>query len=60
MVLGIDNTSDVLTEHSFNLFTYFVRELCMHILLEKPAILSYEELGGLSDPGPRDCVHNVV
>jgi hypothetical protein len=60
MVLGIDNTSDVLIEHSFNLFTYFVRELCMHILLEKPAILSYEELGGLSDPGPRDCVHNVV
>jgi hypothetical protein len=29
-------------------------------LLDKPAVLSYEELGGLSDPGPRDCVHNVV
>jgi hypothetical protein len=29
-------------------------------LLEKPAELSYEELGGLSDPGLRDCVHNVV
>jgi hypothetical protein len=29
-------------------------------VLEKPAVLSYEELGGLSDPGPRDCVHNVV
>jgi hypothetical protein len=28
MVLGIDNTSDVLTEHSFNLFTYFVHKLC--------------------------------
>jgi hypothetical protein len=27
---------------------------------EKPAILSYEELGGLSDLGPRDCVCNVV
>jgi hypothetical protein len=25
-------------------------------VLEKPAVLSYEELGGLSDPGPRDCV----
>jgi hypothetical protein len=34
MVLGIDNTLDVLTEHSFNLFTYFVRELCMHVLLD--------------------------
>jgi hypothetical protein len=34
MVLEIDNTSDVLTEHSFNLFTYFVRELCMHVLLD--------------------------
>jgi hypothetical protein len=34
MVLGIDNTSDVLTEHSFNLFTYFVHELCMHVLLD--------------------------
>jgi hypothetical protein len=29
-------------------------------VLEKPAILSYEELGGLSDPGLRGCVHNVV
>jgi hypothetical protein len=29
-------------------------------VLEEPAILSYEELGGLSDPGLRDCVHNVV
>jgi hypothetical protein len=29
-------------------------------VLEKPAVLSYEELGGLSDPGPRGCAHNVV
>jgi hypothetical protein len=29
-------------------------------VLEKPAVLSYEELGDLSDPGLRDCVHNVV
>jgi hypothetical protein len=29
-------------------------------VLEKSAILRYEELGGLLDPGPRDCVHNVV
>jgi hypothetical protein len=29
-------------------------------LLEKPAVLSYEELGGLSDPGPRGCADNVV
>jgi hypothetical protein len=29
-------------------------------VLDKPAVLSYEELGGLSDPGPRDCVHSVV
>jgi hypothetical protein len=29
-------------------------------VLEKPAVFSYEELGGLSDPGPRGCVHNVV
>jgi hypothetical protein len=28
-------------------------------VLNKPAVLSYEELGGLSDPGPRDCVHNI-
>jgi hypothetical protein len=28
--------------------------------LEEPVVLSYEELGGLSDPGLRDCVHNVV
>jgi hypothetical protein len=27
---------------------------------EKPAVLSYEELGGLSDPRLRGCVHNVV
>jgi hypothetical protein len=29
-------------------------------VLEKPAVLSYEELGGFSNPGLRDCVHNVV
>jgi hypothetical protein len=29
-------------------------------VLDKPAVLSYEELGGLSDPGPRDWVHDVV
>jgi hypothetical protein len=29
-------------------------------VLEKLAVLSYEELGGLLDPGPRDCVHYVV
>jgi hypothetical protein len=29
-------------------------------VLDKPAVLSYEELGGLSNPGPRDCVRNVV
>jgi hypothetical protein len=29
-------------------------------VLDKPADLSYEELGGLSDPGPRGCVHSVV
>jgi hypothetical protein len=29
-------------------------------VLEEPAVLSYEELGSLSDPGLRDCVHNVV
>jgi hypothetical protein len=29
-------------------------------VLKKPAVLSYEELGGLSDPGPRGCAHNVV
>jgi hypothetical protein len=29
-------------------------------VLEEPAVLSYEELGGLSDPGLRECVHNVV
>jgi hypothetical protein len=29
-------------------------------VLKEPAVLSYEELGGLSDPGLRDCVHNVV
>jgi hypothetical protein len=25
----------------------------------KPAVLDYEELGGLSDPGPWDCPHGV-
>jgi hypothetical protein len=29
-------------------------------ILEEPAVLSYEELEGLSDPGLRDCVCNVV
>jgi hypothetical protein len=29
-------------------------------VLDKPAALSYEELGGLSDPRPRDWVHNVI
>jgi hypothetical protein len=29
-------------------------------VLEKPAVLSYEELEGLSDPRLRGCVHNVV
>jgi hypothetical protein len=29
-------------------------------VLEKPAVLCYEKLGGLSDPGLRGCVHNVV
>jgi hypothetical protein len=29
-------------------------------VLEEPAVLSYEELGGLSDLGLWDCVHNVV
>jgi hypothetical protein len=29
-------------------------------VLDKPAVLSYEEFGGLSDPGPRDCVYSVV
>jgi hypothetical protein len=29
-------------------------------VLEKSAVLGYEELGGLSDPGLRDCVHNIV
>jgi hypothetical protein len=29
-------------------------------VLEGPAVLSYEELGGLSDLALRDCVHNVV
>jgi hypothetical protein len=27
---------------------------------KEPAVLSYEELRGLSDPGLRDCVHNVI
>jgi hypothetical protein len=29
-------------------------------VLDRPAVLSYEELGGLSDPGPRDWARNVV
>jgi hypothetical protein len=29
-------------------------------VLDKPAILSNEELGGLSDPGQRGCIHSVV
>jgi hypothetical protein len=29
-------------------------------VLDKTAVLSYEEIEGLSDPGPRDCVYNVV
>jgi hypothetical protein len=29
-------------------------------VLEEPAVLSYEELEGLSDLGLRDYVHNVV
>jgi hypothetical protein len=29
-------------------------------VLEKLVVLSYEELGGLSDPGLRGCVYNVV
>jgi hypothetical protein len=29
-------------------------------VLNKPAVLSFEELGGLSDPGLRGCVHSVV
>jgi hypothetical protein len=29
-------------------------------VLDKPAVLSYEELGGLSDPGPRDWIRDVV
>jgi hypothetical protein len=29
-------------------------------VLEEPAVLSYEELGDLSDPGPRGCVHQGV
>jgi hypothetical protein len=29
-------------------------------VLEKLVVLSYEELGGLSDSGLRGCVHNVV
>jgi hypothetical protein len=29
-------------------------------VLDNPAVLSYKELGGLSDPGPRDWVHDVV
>jgi hypothetical protein len=29
-------------------------------VLDKPAVLSYEELGGLSDPGPPGWAHNAV
>jgi hypothetical protein len=29
-------------------------------VLDKPAVLSYEELGALSDPEPPGYVHNVV
>jgi hypothetical protein len=29
-------------------------------VLDKPAVLSYEELGGLSHPGLRDWVRDVV
>jgi hypothetical protein len=29
-------------------------------VLKEPAVLSYEELEGLSDPGPRGCVHQGV
>jgi hypothetical protein len=29
-------------------------------VLEEPAVLSYEELGSLSDPGLRDCSRGVV
>jgi hypothetical protein len=29
-------------------------------VLDKPAVLNYEELGGLLDPGPRGWVRNVV
>jgi hypothetical protein len=29
-------------------------------VLEKPAVLSYEERGALSDPKLRGCVHNVI
>jgi hypothetical protein len=29
-------------------------------VLEKPAVLNYEELGGFSNPALQDCVHNVV
>jgi hypothetical protein len=29
-------------------------------VLDKPAVLSYQEFGGLSDPGPPGWVHNVV
>jgi hypothetical protein len=30
------------------------------LVLKEPAVLSYEELGGLSHPGPRGCVHQGV
>jgi hypothetical protein len=43
----------------------FKTELCKKLkttskVLEKLALLSYEGLGGLSDPGLWGCVHNIV
>jgi hypothetical protein len=29
-------------------------------VLDKPAVLSYEELGGLSDPGPPGWARSIV
>jgi hypothetical protein len=29
-------------------------------VLDKPAVLSYKELGGLLDPGPPGWAHNIV
>jgi hypothetical protein len=36
------------------------RQRLLRKVLDKPAVLSYEELRGFSDLGPRDCIHNVV